>query len=756
MSGMFVTVLNMSLTASYVALAVMLVRLLLGKSPRVFSYALWLVVFVRLVLPVSLESNYSLVPRQTNAVRHEIIFVQSPDALADPVSVGGTVNGVEPAVTIPAGNEGGSAGENRNMPAMVVWMGTIIWLAGIVLLMIFSIVSYVRFKGRLAFATLVQGNVYESDRITGPFVLGFFRPRIYIPAGLGMDELDYVLRHEQTHIRRKDHLIKPLAYLAVILHWFNPLVWFSYSLMIKDMEMSCDESVIRQAGSDIRSSYSSSLLGFSMKQGGLLSPLCFGESNITARIKNILAYRSPKTWIAAVSFAVVIAVTAGCLTNAGGGGEERGNTTGNLINLGMAAQHGNEIYYSDMDLDTFAWSVYKVGTEGEPVEIVNDNDSALYLNVTDDWLYYRGDGYYIYKIRTDGSDRRRIGNDQVEGISVVDGWIYYSLYSLGGIYKIRTDGTERTEIIKGRVASINVVGDWVYYISGENERGASSIDKIRTDGDNATEVISEDLIVQINVDGDWIYYLLFDMEDDLFSIHKIRTDGSRKTRVVVDVRPNAIGNTLNVDGDWVYFAEKRGIFKVRTDGNELIKISEDQPYMLNVVGNRIFYIGGDDRGMGHSYTRLKKVYTDGSEADSPEVQARQFMMQVVGERSNHTEDDVREKVRGIVYDENADTLYISLMAEDSFSANAIKTGILQEAMNVFSSIYDAVDTVGVVHVSWYYPLNGRGDTLLENVMEIVMSRKKSDTLNWDNINNDQVLVWADDYRQHAVFDDQRP
>ncbi len=194
---------------------------------------------------------------------------------------------------------------------------TIIWVIGMAILLIYSIISYIKVINNVKTATLIKDNIFETDRITTPFVCGFIKPVIYVPIGMSDKDLSYVLTHEQTHIKRLDYLVKPFAFLVLILHWFNPLMWISFALFSKDMEMSCDESVLGKMGSDIKCSYSNSLLSLSLKRSGLLmgSPLAFGESNTKSRIKNILKYKKPAFWVITIAIIVIAALTVAFTTN---------------------------------------------------------------------------------------------------------------------------------------------------------------------------------------------------------------------------------------------------------------------------------------------------------------------------------------------------------------------------------------------------------------------------------------------------------
>ncbi|WP_340023125.1 M56 family metallopeptidase [Paenibacillus sp. FSL K6-1096] len=318
MTHLWINILNMSITASYVAVAVMLARIILKRAPKLFSYLLWSAVIIRLLLPVSFTSSFSILGLVQPAghtgtgvmefVPKNIGFQLQP---AVDTGIGGSdslINNLLPAAAPAA---------SANPVQLLLWGGSIVWLTGVVALLMYSVISYLRIVRRIRTATLVSGNIYESDQIASPFVCGFVKPRIYIPAGLSVQELPYILLHEQTHIRRRDYLIKPLMFLLVILHWFNPLMWLSYRLMSKDMEMSCDEAVLRKLGPQIRSSYSSSLLALAVHRSGLAtgSSLAFGEGSVKARIKHVLAYRQPTSASITGSILVLALIIAGCTAN---------------------------------------------------------------------------------------------------------------------------------------------------------------------------------------------------------------------------------------------------------------------------------------------------------------------------------------------------------------------------------------------------------------------------------------------------------
>ena len=259
MHRLFPIVCNMSLTASVVILAVLAVRLLLRRAPKVFAYALWAVVLFRLLCPVSVTSAVSLMgalgaPAQERTQRTSAVEYVPADIM---------IRGTAPAVTqlpqTPLLAETGGAVSDApadTAPAAVpvmsfnepVFILTLIWLAGMVLLLAYSLVSLLRLRRRLVGTVRLRDNIYLADHIPSPFVMGLFRPKIYLPSTLTETERGYILRHEQYHLRRRDHLVKFLSFLALCIHWFNPLVWAAFVLSGKDMEMSCDEAVVRELG----------------------------------------------------------------------------------------------------------------------------------------------------------------------------------------------------------------------------------------------------------------------------------------------------------------------------------------------------------------------------------------------------------------------------------------------------------------------------------------------------------------------------
>jgi len=299
----------MSFTASYVILFVILVRLMLKKAPRVISYVLWGVVAFRLIIPSSFESMFSIMPRNTNAVPipHDIIYQQNPQINSGIEVLDSFVNNSLPAPII---------GASVNPLQIYVEIGAYLWVLGIIALLVYSLVSILILKRQLKNAELIEQNIFEAKNLKTPFVLGLIRPKIYLPDRLNATERNYILLHEQTHIRRKDHIIKILAFLTLSIHWFNPLVWIAFMLMSTDMELSCDEKVLKEMNEDIKKPYANSLL--SLATGRYIfngNPLAFGEGNVKGRIKNVLNYKKPRFWVVVIAAIIAVAIGVGLLAN---------------------------------------------------------------------------------------------------------------------------------------------------------------------------------------------------------------------------------------------------------------------------------------------------------------------------------------------------------------------------------------------------------------------------------------------------------
>lgn len=309
MSELFLKIVNMSISASWVVIAVLTLRFCLKKAPKWVNVLLWGIVAVRMVFPFSIESVLSLIP-SAETISPTIMMEQSPSVQTGVPALNHVINPVISGSFTPA--PGASANP------LQIWIPVLagIWLFGIAALFLCSAVSYWRLRRKVCEAVILRGNIYQSEKVCSPFVLGIIRPKIYLPYHMDSREMDHVIAHEQTHIRRKDHWWKPLGFLLLTTHWFNPLMWLSYILLCRDIELACDEKVIRKMSNEQRADYTQALVACSVDRRLITAcPLAFGEIGVKERVKSVMNYKKPAFWIVLASV-IVCAVIAVCfLTN---------------------------------------------------------------------------------------------------------------------------------------------------------------------------------------------------------------------------------------------------------------------------------------------------------------------------------------------------------------------------------------------------------------------------------------------------------
>ena len=310
MERIFLRILNMSLSAGAVIALVLLARLALRRAPKKWSCLLWLAPAFRLLCPVSFRASFSLFqlrpPLGGSAPDAELAYLfRLPPLSGVPQSAG---------MPVPAQAAAVPAAAARSLGTLLLNIAIPLWCLGAAALLVYAVVSWQKTRARLSDAVRLEGNIYASDRIDAPFLLGLWRPRIYLPAGLEEARLRCVLAHERVHLRRRDPWVMLLAFFVLAVHWFNPLVWLAFFLLRRDLEMSCDEKVLAEAGSSA-GEYSRSLLSFAAPRRFPLGPLAFGETGVKERIRNALRWKRPRTWVTLAALLLVIAVTVICAAN---------------------------------------------------------------------------------------------------------------------------------------------------------------------------------------------------------------------------------------------------------------------------------------------------------------------------------------------------------------------------------------------------------------------------------------------------------
>ena len=310
MAAVFLKLLNLSISASWLVLAVLALRLVSKRSPKWMNVLLWGIVALRLMLPFSIESALSLIPSAETVSPAVVQFDPAP-TITSGVSV--IDNAVNPALS-----EHFAAAPTASVNPLYVWteIAGWVWLIGLGAMLLYALVSYLRLRRRVSVSLCVRENIYLCDAISSPFILGVVKPRIYLPSGLDEVQRQNVLSHERAHLARRDHWWKPLGFALLAVYWFNPALWLAYTLLCRDIELACDERVIRTMDESAVKTYSTVLLACSMPRKAVITcPLAFGEVGVKERVKNALHYKKPAFWVVAASVAVCVVVAVCFLTN---------------------------------------------------------------------------------------------------------------------------------------------------------------------------------------------------------------------------------------------------------------------------------------------------------------------------------------------------------------------------------------------------------------------------------------------------------
>ena len=309
MSEFFLKIVNMSISASWIVLAVLVLRLLLKKAPKWVNVLLWGIVAVRLVCPFSLESALSLIP-SAETVSPQIMMDRTPQIDSGVPIINQVVN------PIISGSFTPQPMASANPLQILIPVAANFWVLGILILLAYTFISYWRIRRKVRTAVLLKENIFQSENVVSPFVLGIIKPKIYLPFHMNPQDMSHVIAHEQAHICRKDHLWKPLGFLVLTLHWFNPLLWIGYVLLCRDIELACDEKVVKEFDTAQKADYSQALLSCGVNRRMVAAcPLAFGEVGVKNRVKSVLHYKKPAFWLIVAAVLVSVAVAVCFLTD---------------------------------------------------------------------------------------------------------------------------------------------------------------------------------------------------------------------------------------------------------------------------------------------------------------------------------------------------------------------------------------------------------------------------------------------------------
>ena len=364
MSGIFLKLLNLSISASWLVLVVLALRLVLKRAPKWVDVLLWGMVALRLMLPFSIESALSLIPSAETLSPEVVQFDPAPTITSGVELIDNAVN--------PSLSESFAAAPLASVNPLYVWtyLAGWVWLIGLAAMLLYALVSYLRLRRRVSASIRLWENIYVCDEVPSPFILGIVHPRIYLPSALDETQRGSVLSHERAHLARRDHWWKPLGFALLAVYWFNPLLWLAYTLLCRDIELACDERVLRGMDAGQVKDYSSALLACSVPRRMLAAcPLAFGEVGVGARVKNALRYKKPAFWVIAASVAVCVVVAVCFLTN------PRTDTDA----AGLVGFHREQVTYADVTDES--------GAQPSSVQLTAEETDAVYALL--DTLQYK-------------------------------------------------------------------------------------------------------------------------------------------------------------------------------------------------------------------------------------------------------------------------------------------------------------------------------------------------------------------------------
>lgn len=508
MISTFIELCNRSIQAGYLIIAIILLRMIWKRVPKLLYRYLWCLVGLRLALPFTWETALSLIPKKT-VIEPSVLYSKTPSVDSGIQAVNEVVN---PAITQSFTPE---IGASVNPLQVIMTLGAWIWLIGLVALLLYGVISYIRLHYKVQDAVLLKENIFQSEKLGSPFVFGFLKPRIYLPYSLEEENLVYVIAHEKMHIKNKDHILKPIAFILLSVYWFNPLVWLAYYLFCKDLELACDEWVIWNLETADKKAYAKALVMCSTERKfGSISPLAFGENAVKERIKNVLRYKNPSCW-AFVGICVVVLIAVVCfmtnpvevaeneivLKNDGviidvlkepeeiksgsfeadafitDGVENNGESENNQAvpillkeppKLGFSDMLSSKINQFEISANQYDWTYLDAElTEDGVYDFANASEvgiSATGLEPTaaakmTKWLRlteYQGSDTWLYRLSCDVLPDKVLVKE-------------YSIYDLGDVYadvrseKVYTKDMLLIELVPGRIYEITAIWDRSYY-----------------------------------------------------------------------------------------------------------------------------------------------------------------------------------------------------------------------------------------------------------------------------------------------------
>ncbi len=492
MENVMLHLFNVSISTSWLIAAVLLLRFCFAKAPKYIRCLLWGIVGVRLLMPFSIESALSLLPT-SQTIPDEIVYATVPSVNTGIFEVDQLVNPVIGENLAP------QVGAGVNPVQVWLLIGGLVWAIGVLAMLCYALVSYLSVRRRVREAALLSDNVYRCDRVDSPFILGFFRPRIYLPSDMGEEDQRYVIAHEQAHLARRDHWWKPLGFALLAVYWFNPLLWVAYVLLCRDIELACDEKVLAACGEEQKKPYADALINCSVPRKRLTAcPLAFGETGVKGRIKSVLHYKKPAFWVIVIALLACVAVAIGFLTVPQ---DEEHSTNYGIVGVSSGVDCENVLFH------------YREGS-------INHADPYITVTIkndTDDTLCF---GEYFTLYSRDGKPCPEIEPPVFADIlhALLPGGETTKTYAIGaydlsqnGHYRLETEVYLESAPETKYTAYVDFTIDRIYSFVGWQYAGAGVVygnDKVPdakyTDGTVPNVYITEDSVyLQIRKDGEW-------------------------------------------------------------------------------------------------------------------------------------------------------------------------------------------------------------------------------------------------------------
>ncbi|EEG77266.1 M56 family metallopeptidase [Dethiobacter alkaliphilus] len=718
LTSVFEWVLRSSVMASILVLFILLIKLIVKeKLGAKWNYYVWLLVLIRLLLPVSIESSVSFfnVPgffQQQNLP----IVIENEYAPNQGVNVSeGETNRPVPAPSqedVPAAQDEVPGDRITSTPSegtatpdfSLFYLLSVIWFSGLILMAAYLALINAKFwlsiRNSNSSSLILQAlldrcktemnigqdvRLIESDRVKTVTLFGFFKPSLLINPDIAKEltteQLRLVFMHELAHIKQKDIVINWFAGLAIVMHWFNPVLWYSFFRMRQEREVACDAVAMSHLKPNEHNKYGQVIITLLEKYTqqrripGMIA-VVGDNSNIKHRIAMINRFKCGANKLSVVTIIIVALLGGLFLTNANGNTaiisqleevhengavavtEVRGNSTGNIVNGGLVAYQDGWIYYSNPQDEG---RLYKKRTDGSEDTRLSNN-SAMDINVVENWVYYnhslnrnretRSMGGSVYRVRTDGSEEVRLNDHSSSFVQVVDDWIYYLRFELesGGTvpYKMRLDGSEQTRIIDHNASELNVVDGWAYFIASER----ASIDdfaesqkwvyRVRTDGSDLTRLVARGSggIGYLIVDGEWMY------SNDFSNTRRTKTDGSNPSYPVGGY------GYINVDGDWIYYVDIEdlwmNIYRTQVDDSAHERINDNRAENIFIVEDYVYYLSSGKLLKVEKNAPAQTGLKPREEYDEQEVREEiwQTATAILGEASSRQQDGVPDYNQG--------------------------------------------------------------------------------------------------------------